>query len=80
MSSPPTRSGAGAGFMPHARGGATSALQRLAHLPEHCAPDCGHGLTQRDVTAALASLARRAAILLDLSPERNSPWADHPGR
>ena len=69
MSSTPTHPAAPAG-----------ALLRLAHLPDHCAPDCGHGLTQRDVTAALGALARRAAALLDLPPERSTPWADHPVR
>ncbi|MDO5698527.1 MAG: hypothetical protein Q4G51_11215 [Dermatophilus congolensis] len=55
----------------------TLALARLARLPEQCAPDCGHGLTQRDVAAALASLAARAAALLPDHPERNRLWDDH---
>ena len=40
------------------------ALRRLARVPEHCAIDCGHALTQRDVVAALTSLAARADALL----------------
>lgn len=40
------------------------ALQQLAHLTEHTAPDSGHTATQRELATALRALAGRARSML----------------